>query len=67
MHSPSALTPSCKFKVKRTILTKIKHIIYTPTSKDGDPNMNGTIYNSNNGKFTLVHVMGNFNEPKIYS
>ena len=36
------LPPSCKFKVKPTILTKIKHIIYTPTSKVGDPNMDGT-------------------------
>ena len=34
-------------KVKRTILTKIKHVIYTPTSKDRDPNMDGTTYNNN--------------------
>ena len=45
-YSPSALPPLCKFKVKRTILTKIKYIIYTPTSKDGDPYMDGTTYNS---------------------
>ena len=48
LHSPSALPPSCKFKVKPTILTKRKHTIYTPTSKDGDPNMDGTTYNNNN-------------------
>ena len=45
--SHSALPPSCKFKVKRTILTKRKHTTYTPTSNDGDPNMDGTTYNSN--------------------
>ena len=33
---------------------KRKHIIiYTPTSKDGDPNMDGTIYNSNTNRMAI--------------
>ena len=33
---------------------KRKHIIiYTPTSKDGDPNMDGTTYNNNLQRFEM--------------
>ena len=32
-------------------------IIYTPTSKDGDPNMDGTTYNNNNNNMPHQEAM----------